>query len=123
MRIRDNKFKAKVSKEIQNLFPLLENGKIVLCHPPVFNFEDVVNAHKRIDMGTHIGKIVLNLKDIVEEKTFNAKSNSQLVNRKYISFVQQISEFVGLHPLEVQAIADGIVSSGMLARNPMKMES
>jgi NADPH2:quinone reductase len=64
LRIRDNKFKAKVSKEIQKfILPLLENGKIKIFVDSVFNFEDVVNAHKRIDMGTHIGKIVLNLKD------------------------------------------------------------
>ena len=44
---------------------------------------------------------------------------SWLIENTSLSF-KQISEFVGLHPLEVQAIADGEVSSGMLARNPIE---
>ena len=52
-------------------------------------------------MGTHIGKIRIKLR-IVYEKTFNAKSNSQLVNENTSLSFKQISEFVGLHPLEVE---------------------
>ena len=44
---------------------------------------------------------------------------SWLIENTSLSF-KQISEFVGLHPLEIQAIADGEVSSGMLARNPIE---
>ena len=36
------------------------------------------------------------------------------------SSFKQISEFVGIHVLEIQAIADGEVSSGILPRNPME---
>ena len=80
LRIRDNKFKAKVSKEIQKfILPLLENGKIKIFVDSVFNFEDVVNAHKRIDMGTHIGKIVLNLKDIYEKPLMPKATASWLI--------------------------------------------
>ena len=42
-----------------------------------------------------------------------------LIENTILSF-DQISNFVGLHSLEVQAIADGEVSSGMLARNPIE---
>jgi len=42
-----------------------------------------------------------------------------LIENTALSF-KQISEFVGLHSLEIQAIADGEVSSGMLARNPIE---
>ena len=42
-----------------------------------------------------------------------------LIENTTLSF-KQISEFVGLHALEIQAIADGEVSSGMLARNPIE---
>ena len=42
-----------------------------------------------------------------------------MIENTSLSF-KQISEFVGLHPLEIQAIADGEVSSGMLARNPIE---
>ena len=44
---------------------------------------------------------------------------SWLVENTTLSF-NQISNFVGLHLLEVQAIADGEVSSGMLPRNPIE---
>ena len=42
-----------------------------------------------------------------------------LIENTTLSF-RQISEFVGLHLLEIQAIADGEVSIGMLARNPIE---
>ena len=42
-----------------------------------------------------------------------------LIENTSLSF-KQISDFVGLHILEVQAIADGEVSSGILARNPVE---
>jgi len=42
---------------------------------------------------------------------------SWLIDNTSLSF-KQIAEFVGLHILEIQAIADGEVSSGILPRNP-----
>ena len=42
-----------------------------------------------------------------------------LIENTSLSF-KQISDFVGLHMLEVQAIADGEVSSGILPRNPLE---
>ena len=44
---------------------------------------------------------------------------SWLIENTALSF-KQISDFVGLHILEVLAIADGEVSSGILARNPLE---
>ena len=44
---------------------------------------------------------------------------SWLIENTSLSF-KQISNFVGLHILEVQAIADGEVSSGVLSRNPLE---
>ena len=44
---------------------------------------------------------------------------SWLIENTSLSF-KQISNFVGLHILEVQAIADGEVSSGILSRNPLE---
>ena len=44
---------------------------------------------------------------------------SWLIENTSLSF-KQISEFVGIHVLEIQAIADGEVSSGILPRNPME---
>lgn len=42
-----------------------------------------------------------------------------LIENTTLSF-EQISNFVGLHKLEIQAIADGEVSVGILARNPIE---
>ena len=42
-----------------------------------------------------------------------------LIENTTLSF-NQISNFVGLHLLEIQAIADGEVSGGMLPRNPIE---
>ena len=44
---------------------------------------------------------------------------SWLIDNTSLSF-RQISEFVGLHVLEIQAIADGEVSNGILPRNPLE---
>ena len=44
---------------------------------------------------------------------------SWLIENTSLSF-KQISNFVGLHILEIQAIADGEVSSGILSRNPLE---
>ena len=44
---------------------------------------------------------------------------SWLIDNTKLSF-KQISDFVGLHILEIQAIADGEVSSGILPRNPLE---
>ena len=44
---------------------------------------------------------------------------SWLIENTTLSF-RQISEFVELHTLEIQAIADDEVSSGILPRNPLE---
>ena len=44
---------------------------------------------------------------------------SWLIENTTLSF-EQIGNFVGLHILEIQAIADGEVSSGILPRNPIE---
>ena len=44
---------------------------------------------------------------------------SWLIENTSLSF-KQISEFVGIHMLEIQALADGEVSSGILPRNPLE---
>ena len=44
---------------------------------------------------------------------------SWLIENTSLSF-KQISNFVGLHILEIQAIADGEVSNGILSRNPLE---
>ena len=62
LRIRDNSFKGKILNDlVKFVFPEIEKGKIKIFIDSVYNLEDVVNAHQRIDEGKHIGKIVLNI--------------------------------------------------------------
>ena len=62
LRIRNNSFKGKILNDlVKFVFPEIEKGKIKIFIDSVYNLEDVDNAHKRIDEGKHIGKIVLNI--------------------------------------------------------------
>ena len=61
LRIRDNKFKGKILNELKKfIFPLLIKRDIKCYIDSIFKLDDVVNAHRRIDEGKHIGKIILN---------------------------------------------------------------
>ena len=42
-----------------------------------------------------------------------------LIDNTILTF-DQIASFVGLHSLEIQAIADGEVSAGIIPRNPIE---
>ena len=46
---------------IKFVFPQIEKGKVKIFIDSIYKLDDVVNAHKRIDEGKHIGKIVLNI--------------------------------------------------------------
>ena len=48
---------------LTNVWPLLESGKIAIPIDSVFAFNDVVNAHERMESGAHKGKIVLSLQE------------------------------------------------------------
>ena len=43
------------------VFPLLENGKIKCFIDSKYKLEDVINAHKRLYEGKHIGKVILKM--------------------------------------------------------------
>ncbi|MEL0246936.1 MAG: NAD(P)H-quinone oxidoreductase [Alphaproteobacteria bacterium] len=61
LRIRSNKFKGQILKELKEfVFPLIVKREIKCYIDSIFKFEDVVKAHQRIDEGKHIGKIILN---------------------------------------------------------------
>ncbi len=62
LRIRDNSFKSKILNSlIKFVFPQIEKKKIKIFIDSIYKLDDVVNAHKRLDEGKHIGKIVLNI--------------------------------------------------------------
>ena len=62
LRIRDNSFKGKVLNNlVKFVFPQIEKGNIKIFIDSIYKLDDVVKAHKRLDEGKHIGKIVLNV--------------------------------------------------------------
>lgn len=62
MRSRNDAEKGEIAQQlIQNVWPLLESGK---CKPVIYRvvkFEDVQTAHKLLEAGNHIGKVILTL--------------------------------------------------------------
>ena len=62
LRIRDKYFKGKILNDlIKFVFPKIENGEVKIYIDSIYKLDDVVKAHKRLDEGKHIGKIVLNI--------------------------------------------------------------
>ena len=62
LRIRNNSFKGKILNNLTKfVFPQIEKGKIKIFIDSIYKLDDVVKAHKRLDEGKHIGKIVLNI--------------------------------------------------------------
>ncbi len=62
LRIRDKKFKTQILGKLKKfVFPFLENGKIKCFIDSVYKLDDVINAHKRLYQGKHIGKVILNM--------------------------------------------------------------
>jgi NADPH:quinone reductase len=62
LRARPIEMKAKLADALrEKVLPLIEAGKVKPLIDSVFAFEDVRQAHARMDTGAHIGKIVLSM--------------------------------------------------------------
>lgn len=62
LRARPVAMKAELARDIeQNVFPFFERGEALPLIDSVFAFEDVQQAHAKMDEGSHIGKIVLTM--------------------------------------------------------------
>jgi putative PIG3 family NAD(P)H quinone oxidoreductase len=60
LRARSVAFKAGLASELRDkVWPYLETGKIRLVIDSVFPLEAAADAHRRMDSGEHVGKIVL----------------------------------------------------------------
>ena len=60
MRPRTDAEKREIRDQLlEKVWPLIEAGKIAPVIDKVFAFEDVVDAHRRMEKGDHIGKIIL----------------------------------------------------------------
>ena len=62
LRIRDIAFKNKILKESTKfVFPHFKNGQIKCYIDSVFSLSEASKAHKRLDEGVHIGKVILKI--------------------------------------------------------------
>jgi NADPH2:quinone reductase len=62
LRARDSAFKTQVAAELrEKVWPHLESGQIRPVIDSVFPLEKAPDAHRRIDSGEHVGKIVLDV--------------------------------------------------------------
>ncbi|SPL71724.1 NAD(P)H-quinone oxidoreductase [Acinetobacter stercoris] len=60
MRARNTQEKAEISADLhQHVWPLLEKGQCLPMIFKTFKFDDIVEAHKAMDVGDHVGKIVV----------------------------------------------------------------
>jgi len=60
LRIRDIAFKAQIARELQaSVWPLIEAGKVRPVMDSTFRLEQAAAAHARMEAGSHVGKIVL----------------------------------------------------------------
>ncbi|MRX42026.1 zinc-binding dehydrogenase [Flavobacterium sp. LC2016-23] len=60
LRVRDYNYKNRLTKEVfKNIWPLIENGKFKPVIYKTFSYQNAVSAHKCMEDGSHIGKIIL----------------------------------------------------------------
>ena len=60
LRPRKVEFKARIAKELQQkVWPLLESGAIRIVIDKVFPLDQAADAHRRMELNAHMGKIVL----------------------------------------------------------------
>jgi NADPH:quinone reductase len=64
LRARDSGFKGKLAAELkEKVWPLLTSRRVAPVMDSVIPFADVVEAHRRMEGSSHIGKIVLKISD------------------------------------------------------------
>ncbi len=62
LRSRSIQFKTQIAKEVKkNVWPLLEEKRIIPVVDKVFNFNDAIEAHRYMESSKHIGKILINI--------------------------------------------------------------
>ncbi len=62
LRARTAEQKAEIARELlQHAWPLLEDGTVSPIVDSVFSMQDVRKAHRRLDSGAHVGKVILKM--------------------------------------------------------------
>jgi NADPH2:quinone reductase len=64
LRTRPVAFKAELARALEEtVWPVIAEGRYRPVVDKVFPFEEVVDAHRRIDSGAHVGKIILSMEE------------------------------------------------------------
>jgi NADPH:quinone reductase-like Zn-dependent oxidoreductase len=64
LRTRPVAFKAELARAIEEaVWPIVKQGRYKPVIDSMFPFDRVVDAHKRIDSGEHVGKIILTMSE------------------------------------------------------------
>jgi putative PIG3 family NAD(P)H quinone oxidoreductase len=64
LRARPVAFKAELARAIEEaVWPIVKEGRYKPVIDSIFPFAEIVEAHKRIDGGEHVGKIILSLEE------------------------------------------------------------
>jgi NADPH2:quinone reductase len=64
MRNRPLAFKAELARTLEeSVWPIIGQGRYKPVIDRIFALDDVVEAHRRIDGGEHVGKIILTMTD------------------------------------------------------------
>ena len=62
LRARDDEVKAQIAKDVRlNIWPLIEEGLVRPQIDSIYALDDVKSAHKHMESGAHIGKIILEI--------------------------------------------------------------
>ena len=62
LRPRSVKFKAAIAAQLrQRVWPLIESGQLKPVIHQIFALDDAAEAHRMMESGAHIGKLVLKL--------------------------------------------------------------
>ena len=62
MRPRSVSDKSQIARELeQNVWPMLESGRVKVIVDRVFPFAEVAEAHRYLESGEHIGKVILKI--------------------------------------------------------------
>jgi NADPH2:quinone reductase len=62
LRIRDSNFKSRILKELTKyVFPYFKTRQVKCYIDSVFHLSEASKAHKRLDEGVHIGKVILKI--------------------------------------------------------------
>ena len=64
LRPRPVDFKAELARSLEEaVWPVIAQGRYKPVIDKLFPLADVVEAHRRIDVGEHVGKIILTMAD------------------------------------------------------------